>query len=119
MYGLPAGFDASRFVGRTLEQVSFTANTVNLIFDQNVSLTLESNYEHILLDERHSSAIANIPVAESQLMQLLGEPIRMASASADGTLILSFANGHSLKCYDDSSEYESYKISFGDEEIVV
>lgn len=44
MYGLPSDFDASIFVGRELQQVSFTVNTVHLTFDGDVAITLESSF---------------------------------------------------------------------------
>jgi len=117
MYGLPTAFDASRFVRLTLEQVSFTINTVHLSFSDDVSITLESSFEHLAKDGKPRRLA--VPVTESQLMQLLGESVESAHASTDGTLSLRFGDGQALTCYDDAPMYEAYRLRFGDEEIVV
>ncbi len=52
-------------------------------------------------------------------MQLVGESIDSAEASSDGTLTLRFTNGQVLACYDDTSQYEAYRLRFGAEEIIV
>ena len=119
MYGLPSGFDTSRFVGRTLEQVSFSANTVHLTFDEDVSITIESSLAHWTGEDVDHSNRITIPVSESRLMQLVGESISSVDASADGTLTVWFSNGHAIACYDDTPMYEAYRLRFGDEEIVV
>jgi hypothetical protein len=46
MYGLPQHFDASVFVGRTLDHVPFTANTVHFAFDGDVAIKLFSSCQH-------------------------------------------------------------------------
>jgi hypothetical protein len=52
-------------------------------------------------------------------MQLLGESVESAVATDDGTLSLNFTNGQTFECYDDTPMFESYRMRFGDEEIVV
>ena len=113
MYGLPSGFDASRFVGCMLEQVSFSVNTIHLSFSKNASITTESCFAHSLPGEACDSGRAHVPVCDSRLMQLLGESIECAEASSDGTLSLRFANGHRLVFYDDTPQYEAYRIRLG------
>lgn len=117
MYGLPTEFDASRFARLTLEQVSFTVNTIHLSFSENVSITIESSYE--FLDWNGDARRQTVPVNDSRLMQLLGKSVESARASNDGTLILCFGNGQTLTCYDDTPMYEAYIIRFGVEEIIV
>ena len=119
MYGLPSGFDASRFVGRSLEQISFSANTIHLSFDEAVCITIESSFAHSTREHVSHAERMSVPVSESRLMQLLGESIEFAEGAADGTLILRFTNGQALACFDDTPMYEAYRIRFGDEEIVV
>lgn len=119
MYGLPSGFDASRFVGRTLEQVSFSVNTVHLSFDEAVCITIESSFTHTTGRGMSQADRKNVPVSESRLMHLLGESIESAEAAINGTLTLRFTNGQVFECYDDTPMYESYRMRFGDEEIVV
>ena len=119
MYGLPVDFDASRLIGCTLEQVSFSENTVHLSFSNDASITIESCFAHSAHDDLRNDERSRVPVRESRLMQLLGESIESAHASAQGTLRLGFTNGHILACFDDTSQYEAYRLKLGDEEIIV
>lgn len=119
MYGLPAGFDTSRLLGCTLTQVSFSENTVHLSFTNDFSITIESSFSHSKPGRLSDVERSRVPVRESQLMQLLGESVDSAHASADGTLRLGFSNGHVLACFDDTPLYEAYRIKLGDEEIIV
>ena len=119
MYGLPPGFDTSRLLGCALEQVSFSENTVHLSFTNDVSITIESCFAHSRHGGLGDVERTRVPVRESQLMQLLGESVESAHASADGTLRLRFTNGHVLACFDDSPQYEAYRIKLGEEEIIV
>jgi len=108
VYGLPGDFDASPFVGRTLDLVSFSANTIHFNFDDDVSITVEGTYDHITPS---GEAECEVPVEHSALMQLVGESVLIAEASEDGTLDLLFSNKQRLIVYDNSDQYESYKIN--------
>ena len=118
MYGLPADFDASHFIGSELQQVSFTVNTVHLTFDKDISITLESSFSFQL--DKNSEIIKQVPpVQVSAVMSLVGRQICAASATRDGTLALEFTGGGVFTCIDDSKEYESYRICLYDKEIIV
>jgi|WetSurMetagenome_2_1015567.scaffolds.fasta_scaffold42537_2 hypothetical protein len=119
MYGLGPWFDSSRLVGCTLEQVSFSQNTVDLSFSNDVSITIESCYVHSTPGDLGDAERTCLPVRESRLMQLLGESIETAYASAEGTLSLKFTNGHGFACFDDTPQYEAYRLKLGGEEIIV
>jgi hypothetical protein len=41
VYGLPKDFDGSMFIGRTVELISFSVNTIHISFDGDVSITIE------------------------------------------------------------------------------
>ena len=118
MYGLPKGFNAARLVGRTLELLCFSENQVFLHFDEKVSIEVESEMSYDSLSGGGPEVI-EVPALESDLMRLLGRSIAMASGDDEGTLTLEFDNGHNLRCFDNSAQYESYKIRFNDEEIIV
>ena len=119
MYGLPAGFDALRFVGHTLEQVTFVLNNVSLFFDGDVSIRVESCFTHSTREKSEHTKPVYFPVRESSLMKLLGESIVSARALESGTLFLKFSNGHTFACHDPTPGYEAYHITIGDEEIHV
>ncbi len=119
MYGLPPEFDGAFFVGRTIEVISFTINSVFFAFDENVSLTVESSFEHRLPTDEERGALQRAPVDSSSLMQLIGRPVVATDLDNDGTLILRFTDRHELRCFDDLPNYECYRITFGKDEIIV
>jgi hypothetical protein len=50
-------------------------------------------------------------VSSFDLMQLVQSKVSHAAGDQAGTLSLTFENGHVLKIYDDSEQYESYRIN--------
>jgi len=118
MHGLPANFDSSSLVGIKLSQVCFTANTVSLFFEKDVSITIMGSF---IYRDKLSPAVnkQRIPLSSSNLMSLVSKVVRLAEAREDGTLILHFENEHALMLLDDSREYESYVIRIGNKEIIV
>lgn len=118
MHGLPPDFDASIFVGRELEQVSFSANTVHLTFDDDISITLESSFL-FQTDKMKTAVKQEPPVQSSSVMSLVGRRVCSARSTSDGTLTLQFTGDGTLTCVDDSEEYESYHIWLCGKEIVV
>ena len=120
MYGFPEGFDASFFVGRALEVVSFTANSVGLTFDGRVSITVESSFEYVFgRPDAPRAERQRVPVVSSCVMQLVGHSVEAAEATLDGTLTLRLDGGNVFRCFDDQAGYESYRIAYGDREIFV
>ena len=120
MYGLPRNFDPTLFVGRTIELVSFTSNTVHLAFSgDRCSLTIESSFEHNPGVTGRERVHSEVPVVESGLMRLVGRSVAIAEVEGEGTLFLRFDDGQTLRLFDDSEEYESYRIDCNGLEIVV
>jgi hypothetical protein len=119
MYGLPANFDGSIFVGRFLEQICFTENQVALHFDDAISIVIGSSFSYETSQPQSTIILAKMPLVESNLMQLLGFAVAKAFGDKDGTLTLRFENNHIFKCFDDSCQYESYAIYHNGEEIIV
>ncbi len=113
MYGLPKNFDGSFLVGRTLEGVWFRQFLVNLDFGDTIHISIEGAFGY------GDDAIANAPVRESNLMRSIGSSVEAATGEADGTLILHFSDGKTLRIFDSSPQYESYSITFGDKTIRV
>lgn len=119
MYGLPENFDASFFVGRTLEMIRFNANQIYLHFDDHMTITIEGSFSHQHARSSTNPQVVSVPVKQSALMQLLEQKVISVSADRDGTLTLVFDDGQIFTCYDQSANYESYQIKHGDEVIVV
>ena len=97
MYRLPMDFDASFFVGRTLEHVTFSEYSVDFAFDEQVGITVASSLQHQLSVDRAESEVQSIPFSHSRLMQLSGRGVTDAKGELDGTLVLFFNNGHVLR----------------------
>ncbi|MFH1230488.1 MAG: DUF6188 family protein [Planctomycetota bacterium] len=119
MYKLPKNFDGNFLIGCVLEQICFNQNQLCLHFNNNVSITIEGSFSYGQEDSEANHKIINIPIKESDIMQLLGIPVSKAYGDKNGTLYLIFNNGYSLRCYDSSSQYESYQIKYGDTLIIV
>ena len=108
MYGLPSGFDPSIFVGRELIQLSFTTNTLDILFDGDTAITLEGGFE-FQRSAGDTPERQRVPVKASSLMSLLGARVQSATGTLSGALKLHFETGASLTCLDDV-QYESYHI---------
>jgi len=121
MYGLPEDFDGSFSVGRLLGTVAFSQNMVQLIFDEDVSIGVQSSYECRLVgaEEYVEAQRIEAPIASSRLMQLLGRKVTSVRGEQQGTLTLQFEGGHVFRCFDDLPNYESYSITHGKREIFV
>jgi hypothetical protein len=120
MYGLPTNFDASFFIGRTVQSVSYSVNTITVIFDKQIVLTIESSYEYESLQSPDTpKEVGTVPVFESRLMEIAGLTVVGANGEHNGTLSIEFSGNRFLRCFDDSKQFESYRIMVGPREIVV
>jgi hypothetical protein len=119
MYKLPKDFDGSFLVGRTLEMVCFGANQVFLHLGDGTMITIESSFQHTRGPDDRDAKKSEMPIAVSDLMQLVGRSVVQAMGDKNGTLTLFFDNEHALKCFDDSSQYESYQIKHGGKIVIV
>jgi len=99
--------------------VSYTINSVFIKFDNDVALTIESSFEHRTDLNGGQCDDARPPLEYSRLMQLIAHTVEMASREDRGTLVLNFSGGHTVRCFDDSVNYECYRIEVGTSELVV
>ncbi len=120
MYGLRKDTDLTFLNGRESIQIAIGVYQIQFGFDENVRISVEGEFayfdgrsEVIWKPEPGSSQIAARTVA------LLGTTIESFEGHENGTLTLSFSNGHRLIIPDSSKEYESYQITRPGETIVV
>ena len=92
--------------------VCFNENQVTFHFDT-IVLTVESAYSY------RRDEVINVPVKKSDVMELLGAVVVGVEAGQDGTLSLRLSDGHTLKMYDPTPQYEAYSITVGDKVIGV
>lgn len=118
MYRLPNDFDFSVFVGKTLEMVCVTANTICLHFGADVSITIEAEYSVSgAAEQRPRKAV--VPEFDPVVLSLIEHSVTVASGTPEGTLILEFDMGAILRCYDPTELYEAYSIRMGDRTVIV
>jgi hypothetical protein len=118
MHGLPKDFDASVFVGATIETVTFTVNTIHLAFDTALAITAQRHLRY-----RISSAASleddEVPVTNSGLMAMVGRVVESAEIRGPGDLILGLEGGSLILVEDDSQHYESYTLTTPEGEVFV
>ncbi|MBL7214500.1 MAG: hypothetical protein ISS71_02345 [Phycisphaerae bacterium] len=113
MYGLPVNFDGALLIGQIREMVCFVQYQIYLHFDEEITITIEGSFSY------QSEGDISMPVRESDPMKLLGISISEVRGDTNGTLNLTFSNGETLKIYDDSQQYDSYRITYNDNDIIV
>jgi Family of unknown function (DUF6188) len=90
-----------------------------LNFDNHVTITIEGALAYQTPSDKGSFQKIAPPVSSTNLMELLEHKVISASAQPNGTLSLTFDNGHSVECLDSSPTYESYRMSFNGKTFIV
>jgi len=117
MFGLAEDTDLEFLKGAVLEQVCIGAHEVIFRFEQDLSITVESDFLVALnevgqrFEDTRSSANA--------CAALLGEQIVDVHVLPEGTLAVEFSAAKRLELYDSSPNYESYQITHGLKTIVI
>lgn len=121
MYTFPEDFDPRTLVDLTIVELTFTENTIRFTLDPNASITAlgELTYEGSLEDGSQWSTNIVVPVAQSNLMQLMGSKITDARVEDRATLALTLSNGHALKFVENTDQYECYWLQIGEAEIII
>lgn len=119
MYGLPDDFNTDFLLGRSLEQVCINENQVYFHFDKGLHIRIESAYAYRRVESDAIELLIEVPTFNANVLQLLGSSILQAAGTQDGTLILEFDKGQTLKIFDTSPNYESYTSDFDGKIIIV
>lgn len=118
MYGLTTRIDLSMFTGREVEQISFSANTINIHLVGDIGITSETEVQYSI-GEGAIPRVDGFPVRESGLMSFVGETIARAARTESGGLRLDFRGGGALWIEDDSTMFESFSIDTPDGHIYI
>jgi hypothetical protein len=110
MYGLNKNTDLSFLIQRQLEQVAIGLHQVQLNFDQDVSISLECQFDHISNGESLITS-KNLPHSASSLLQLIGSKICEVENPGNGNIENIFSDQSIVKIFDNNESYESYQIS--------
>jgi len=119
MYGLPKNIDLSFLNGREVVQIAIGIFQVQFGFDEDAAIYVHSQFSHFdgHQDWTWTPDPSKVPVA-ARALSLLGATVESVQTHEDGTLILSFVNGHRLTLIN-NKEYESYDIRRPGETITV
>jgi hypothetical protein len=111
-YGLKKEIDLSFLTGRELIQVAIGSFHVQLRFDEDVAVPVEAEFRYFdgqqewVWQQEPSS-----PQIGARTVAMLGASIISVETNENGTLALTFSNGHRLTILDSFKEYESYELA--------
>jgi len=120
MYGLRKEIDLSFLTGRELIQVAIGSFQVQFHFDEDVTVSVEAEFcyfdgqDEWIWQQKPSS-----PQIAARTVAMLGASITSLETNENGTLALTFSNGHRLTILDSFKEYESYDITRPGQTIIV
>jgi Family of unknown function (DUF6188) len=118
MYGLNKNSDLSFLVEKQLCRVSVGLYQVQLNFDQDISIYMECQFDHIL-NGKSQILSEDLPSSASSLLQLIGSTIAKVENQGNGDIEIIFSNQNVLKVFDNNKSYESYQISGPDIQLIV
>jgi hypothetical protein len=110
MNGLPENFDGSSWIGRQLELICFAQYQVTFHFEARLMITVFQQFSFQRPGDLEMPEPVSTQIAESNLMELLGQTVTAAKCEGEGTLAISFSDGYVLRCYDPPIPYEAYHI---------
>ncbi|SRR6266404_7155069 len=118
MYGLNRDIDLRFLNGRESIQIAIGVYQIQFGFDEDVRISVEGEFSYF---DGGTEVVwrPGSPQIAARLVALLGATIDSFEGRENGTLTLSFSNGHRLIVPDSSQEYESYTITSPGRTIVV
>lgn len=118
MHGIPIDFPKDVFLGKTIEMISFSLNQMTIHFNDNIFISIESSFSLNKTEEKCDIQI--IPVKNSNIMKIIGQKVvDVKIEDSNKTIFILLTDGYELRCYDDSSNYESLKINLQGIETVI
>ena len=99
MYGLPESFDATVFVGRSVEQVCFTTNQITVHFDDDLHVTIQGEFSLRFAGGTASASgdesvgCSGPLIARHRLVALIGSEVVSAVGTREGTLTVEWKSG--------------------------
>jgi hypothetical protein len=118
VFGLPQGKDMSFLVERELIQVCIGLHQVILVFDGDISISLECEF-YLTHGSEIGEEAKSSNSSKTALAKLLGSHITSVTNRGGRELGLFFSGGLCLRILDSNSDHESYQISLPTETIIV
>jgi hypothetical protein len=110
MYGLNKNTDLSFLIKRQLCQIVVGFYHVQLKLDQDISIDLECQFDHIL-NGKSKILSEYLPISASSLLELIGSKITKVENHGNGNIEIIFSDQSIIKIFDSNKSYESYEIS--------
>lgn len=120
MYGLKNEVDLRFLKGRELIRVAIGSFQVQFHFDEDVAVSVEAEFHYF--DGQREWIWRQQPASPhlaARTVAMLGAIITAFESCENGTLALTFSNGHRLTIVDSFKDYESYDITRPGQTIIV
>jgi len=118
MYGLSKTADIDFLSGRELIQVVVGLYQVTLNFDGDFSISIESEFDHLVGDSSQLST-RSLPIAATSLLRLLGSKVILTRNLGEGEIHLDFGQKGTVRLFDANRNTESYEIHGPGVDIIV
>jgi hypothetical protein len=113
MNGLPTDLDLTPFLGAEVLQVCIGRHQLQIHLHERIQVAVEGGC--ILRGaSQPAMRIEQYGESASSLCRLIGAEVRSASRTDDGGLLLQLSNDLEFQALNDSKQFESFQIHFGD-----
>ena len=111
MYQFSDNLDWSFLHGKEVTQVCISPRSVTINMSGDVSINIQSSFEHLILINPQSNN-PGFAKRATTLVSLLGTLIISAILADQSSLIIGFSNSEELRLIDDDPYYESFTFSY-------
>ena len=111
MYGFPSSEEFAVLIDRELIQLRIGMYQVQLAFDGDLTLSIESIFIHSAAPMSNPKDDFSFPRSGSTLVSFLGLKVVSAITTPPESLTVEFSNGESLTVYDNDPSYEALQFS--------
>lgn len=118
MYGLPKNINLNFILNKAITSICIGQHHIILYFEDELHFYIGNDCKFVSKD-KSTTIISDNKNSASVLIPLLESTITHYQTKENGDLILYFDSNDTLYLYDDSPNFESYLIKYGDIEIVV
>lgn len=108
MYGIDRGYDFEFLIDKRLLQVCFGLFQLILNFDEDISITIEGNFDLSLSNKNKYKE--SISIEYDEVLFLIDQTIKEVQVLDTKTLEINFSNNKNLKLFDNNTNSESFQI---------
>ena len=112
MYGVPADLPIPRFVGDFLFSITLAGGSIHFNFNRSGTISVHGGWELVDGVGTTIESYCDFEKREAyRVHMILSQDVIDCALDPPRSFSLTFASGHRLTVYDDSSAYESFSIS--------